>query len=52
MYLLALRLTKGSDIGSIRPLRLTYAAAAPMIVRGHRALANRLASERTSPLGP
>jgi len=31
MYLLALRLTKGSDIGSIRPLRLTYAAAAPMI---------------------
>ena len=31
MYLLALRLTKGSDIGSIRPLMLTYAASAPMI---------------------
>jgi hypothetical protein len=31
MYLLALRLTKGSDTGSIRPIKLTYAAAAPMI---------------------
>jgi hypothetical protein len=31
MFLLALRLTKGSDSGSIRPLRITYAAAAPMI---------------------
>jgi uncharacterized protein DUF2330 len=31
MYLLALRLTKGSDTGSIRPIRLTYEAAAPMI---------------------
>jgi hypothetical protein len=31
MHLLALRLTKGSDSGSIRPIRLTYAAAAPMI---------------------
>jgi len=31
MYLLALRLTKGSDTGSIRPIRLTYAASAPMI---------------------
>jgi hypothetical protein len=31
MNLLALRLTKGSDTGSIRPIRLTYPAAAPMI---------------------
>jgi Uncharacterized protein conserved in bacteria (DUF2330) len=31
MYLLALRLTKGSDTGSIRPIQLTYAASAPMI---------------------
>jgi len=31
MHLLALRLTKGSDSGSIRPIRLTYAASAPMI---------------------
>jgi hypothetical protein len=31
MYLLALRLTKGSDTGSIRPIKLTYAADAPMI---------------------
>jgi hypothetical protein len=31
MYLLALRLTKGSDVGSIRPIELTYAADAPMI---------------------
>lgn len=31
MFLLALRLTKGSDTGSIRPLRLTYTADAPMI---------------------
>jgi hypothetical protein len=31
MYLLALRLTKGSDTGSIRPIQLTYAADAPMI---------------------
>jgi hypothetical protein len=31
MHLLALRLTKGSDSGSIRPIRLTYSAAAPMI---------------------
>jgi hypothetical protein len=31
MFLLALRLTKGSDSGSIRPIRLTYAASAPMI---------------------
>jgi hypothetical protein len=31
MYLLALRLTKGSDVGSIRPIELTYAAEAPMI---------------------
>ena len=29
MYLLALRLTKGSDTGSIRPIKLTYAAEAP-----------------------
>jgi hypothetical protein len=31
MHLLALRLTKGSDVGSIRPIRLTYQASAPMI---------------------
>jgi hypothetical protein len=31
MYLLALRLTKGSDVGSIRPIKITYAATAPMI---------------------
>ena len=31
MYLLALRLTKGSDTGSIRPIKITYAASAPMI---------------------
>src|SRR5262245_6085711 len=31
LYLLALRLTKGSDIGSIRPIVLTYEAARPMI---------------------
>jgi hypothetical protein len=31
MHLLALRLTKGSDTGSIRPIKLTYAAEAPMI---------------------
>jgi MYXO-CTERM domain-containing protein len=31
MYLLALRLTKGADVGSIRPIQLTYAAEAPMI---------------------
>lgn len=31
MHLLALRLSKGSDTGSIRPIRLTYSAAAPMI---------------------
>jgi hypothetical protein len=31
LHLLALRLTKGSDVGSIRPLRITYAAKAPMI---------------------
>jgi hypothetical protein len=31
MYLLALKLTKGSDTGSIRPIKLTYAADAPMI---------------------
>jgi hypothetical protein len=31
MYLLALRLTKGSDTGSIRPIALTYEAALPMI---------------------
>jgi hypothetical protein len=31
MYLLALRLTKGSDTGSIRPIKITYAAEAPMI---------------------
>ncbi len=31
MHLLALRLTKGSDVGSIRPLVLTYSAKSPMI---------------------
>jgi len=31
MHLLALRLTKGSDTGSIRPIELTYKADAPMI---------------------
>jgi len=31
MYLLALKLVKGADSGSIRPIVLTYAAAAPMI---------------------
>jgi hypothetical protein len=31
MYLLALRLTKGSDTGSIRPISLTYEAEKPMI---------------------
>jgi RNAse (barnase) inhibitor barstar len=31
MNLLALRLTKGSDTGSIRPIQITYPAAAPMI---------------------
>jgi hypothetical protein len=31
MYLLALRLTKGSDSGSIRPIVLTYDADLPMI---------------------
>lgn len=31
LYLLALRLTKGSDSGSIRPIALTYAASQPMI---------------------
>jgi hypothetical protein len=31
MYLLALRLTKGADVGSIRPIELTYTADAPMI---------------------
>ncbi len=31
MYLLALRLTKGADTGSIRPIKVTYAAEAPMI---------------------
>jgi hypothetical protein len=31
MYLLALRLTKGSDSGSIRPIKITYEASAPMI---------------------
>jgi hypothetical protein len=30
-YLLALRLTKGSDVGSIRPIVLTYDAELPMI---------------------
>jgi hypothetical protein len=31
MYLLALRLTKGADTGSIRPIQITYPASAPMI---------------------
>jgi len=31
MHLLALRLTKDADTGSIRPIRITYAADAPMI---------------------
>lgn len=31
MYLLALRLTKNADVGSIRPIVLTYDAARPMI---------------------
>ena len=31
MNLLALRLTKGADTGSIRPIQITYPAAAPMI---------------------
>jgi MYXO-CTERM domain-containing protein len=31
LYLLALRLTKGSDVGSIRPIVLTYDATLPMI---------------------
>jgi hypothetical protein len=31
MYLLALRLTKGADTGSIRPIQITYPAGAPMI---------------------
>jgi hypothetical protein len=31
LYLLALRLTKGADVGSIRPISLTYAATRPMI---------------------
>jgi hypothetical protein len=31
MHLLALRLTKGSDVGSIRPIQITYPASAPMI---------------------
>jgi hypothetical protein len=31
MYLLALKLVKGSDSGSIRPIALTYSAQAPMI---------------------
>jgi hypothetical protein len=31
LYLLALKLTKGSDVGSIRPLVLTYEASRPMI---------------------
>jgi hypothetical protein len=31
MFLLALKLSKGSDTGSIRPIQLNYAAAAPMI---------------------
>lgn len=31
MYLLALRLTKGADAGSIRPIQITYPASAPMI---------------------
>jgi hypothetical protein len=31
LHLLALKLTKGSDVGSIRPLMLTYDAQSPMI---------------------
>jgi MYXO-CTERM domain-containing protein len=31
LYLLALRLTKGADVGSIRPIVLTYDATLPMI---------------------
>ena len=31
LYLLALKLTKGADVGSIRPVVLTYEAARPMI---------------------
>ena len=31
LHLLALRLTKDADTGSIRPIRITYAATAPMI---------------------
>lgn len=31
LYLLALRLTKNADVGSIRPIVLTYEAARPMI---------------------
>jgi hypothetical protein len=31
LYLLALRLTKGSDVGSIRPIILTYAGTRPSI---------------------
>jgi hypothetical protein len=31
MYLLALRLTKGADTGSIRPIKVTYESSAPMI---------------------
>jgi hypothetical protein len=31
MYLLALRLTKGSDVGSIRPIVLTYSGTRPSI---------------------
>jgi hypothetical protein len=31
LYLLALKLTKGADTGSIRPLVLTYSASKPMI---------------------
>ncbi|HYO96766.1 MAG TPA: DUF2330 domain-containing protein [Polyangiaceae bacterium] len=31
LYLLALRLTKDADTGSIRPIKLTYAAEKPMI---------------------
>ncbi|HWA72108.1 MAG TPA: DUF2330 domain-containing protein [Polyangiaceae bacterium] len=31
LHLLALKLTKGSDVGSIRPLMLTYDAKSPMI---------------------
>jgi MYXO-CTERM domain-containing protein len=31
LYLLALKLTKGADVGSIRPIVLTYAGTRPMI---------------------